>query len=433
MIVSTDHGPAQGFYIARRKWSRVMTDFEIILTAHTYGGDVMGRLPDGKAIFIPYGLPGERVLVRVLEEKRGHAKGELVEIIEPSAERITPRCPHFTTCGGCHYQHFSYAKQLEVKTAIVRDLLERIGGVKSPPVKSIIPSPQEWNYRNHAQFHLTSEGKLGYQAANTHHVIPIQECHILEPLLDEIWRLLDVDAIPGLKRVSLRVGAGEEVLLLLESDDPLPPEFNVDIPLSAVHVGTDGPSVLAGNDYLTMEVLGRAFTVSAESFFQVNILQAANMAQHLLEILPLKANTCVMDLYCGVGLFSAFMAERVEQVIGVEVAPTACTDFAVNLDEFDNVELYEGAVEKVLPGLKVRPDIILIDPPRTGIDRSALDTILSLKPGTIAYVSCDPATLSRDVQRFITGGYHLEQITPFDLFPQTYHIETVCLMSKVKK
>lgn len=410
-----------------------MTDFEITLTAHTYGGDVMGRLPDGKAVFIPHGLPGERVRVRILEEKRGHAKGELVEIIEPSPERIIPLCPHFTTCGGCHYQHFSCARQLEAKTAIVGELLERIGGGKSPPVKSIIPSPQEWNYRNHAQFHLTPEGKLGFQSANTHHVIAIRECHLLEPLLAETWRLLDVEAIPGLKRVSLRAGTGEEVLLLLEGDDPMPPEFNVDIPLSAVHVGPDGPSVLAGNDYIKMSVLGRAFTVSAESFFQVNTSQAANMVQHLLDVLPLRANTCVMDLYCGVGLFSAFIAERVGQVIGVEVAPTACTDFAINLDEFDNVALYEGAVEKVLPGLKTKPDIILIDPPRAGIDRAALDAILSLKPGTIAYVSCDPATLSRDVKRLTAGGYHLEQVTPFDLFPQTYHVETVCLMSKVKR
>jgi len=407
-----------------------MTDYEFPLNTPSYGGDVMGRLPDGKAVFVPYGLPGERVRVRIIEEKRGHAKGELVEIIEPSPERITPRCQHFTTCGGCHYQHFSCVRQLEAKAAIVGELLERIGGIKSPPVKSIVPSPQEWNYRNHTQFHLTPEGELGFQSANSHHVVAIQECHLLEPLLAETWRLLDVEAIPGLKRVSLRAGTGEEVLLLLEGDDPMPPEFNVDIPLSAVHIGPDGPSVLAGNDYIMMSVMGRTFTVSAESFFQVNTSQAANMVQHLLDVLPLKPTSCVMDLYCGVGLFSAFIAERVGQVIGVEIAPTACTDFAVNLDEFDNVELYEGAVEKVLPGLKVKSDIVVVDPPRAGIDRAALDAILSLKPGTIAYVSCDLATLSRDVQRFISGGYHLEQVTPFDLFPQTYHIETICLLEK---
>ena len=400
------------------------------VTAPVYGGECIGHLPDGRAVFVPYALPGEQVRVELVEEKRGFARARLLEVVRPAAERITPRCAHYGVCGGCHYQHTDYATQLKIKGRVVRDQLERIGGVTNPPVAEVVASPAAWNYRNTVQFHITPNGKIGYQGWGTHRVVPINECHLPEDMLNQIWPQLDLEPLPGIERIDLRLGAEDEALLALESSDLAAPEFSVDFPLSAVHLGPAGKLILAGDDYLLMKINERVFKVSAESFFQVNTAQAEAMVNHVLNVLELDKNNTVLDVYCGVGLFSAFLASRVKRCIGVELSESACDDYAVNLDEFDNVELYVGAAEEILPGLNIRPDIVVADPPRAGMERAALDALIHLQPQTIAYVSCDPATLARDVKRLVAGGYNLKQVTPFDLFPQTYHVECIALMNK---
>ena len=256
---------------------------------------------------------------------------------------------HFGVCGGCHYQHLSYPAQLQVKTDILRDQLMRIGKIPDPPVQPIIASPHEWNYRNHVQFHLTREGKLGYIGANGRGVIPISECHLPETSLNELWPSLEFDPGLGLERISLRVGVDDESMLVLESEDPEPPELELETDLSVVHLTGDDMVVMAGDEALNISVKDRMFRVSAASFFQVNTAMAGKMVEHLLEHLPVSSRTTLLDVYCGVGLFSAFFAGRVGRLIGVEASPSACEDFAVNLDEFDNVELYEAPAEAVLP------------------------------------------------------------------------------------
>lgn len=401
---------------------------EIMLTTHAYGGEAMGRLPDGRAIFVPFALPGERVRVKLVEEKRSFARGELLEVIQPAPERIAPRCPHFGECGGCHYQHLSYEDQLQVKTQILKDQLARIGNLAQAPVEPPIPAPQPFYYRNHIQFHLTPEGTLGFEASRTNQVVPIRECHLPDPRLEEIWRSLQIEPLPGLERVGLRVGAEDEIQLILESSAPEPLEFSVEeLPVSAVHLGPGGCLVLAGSEAIRFEILGRNFQVSAGSFFQVNTRQAEAMVQHLLEILPLEGHPTILDAYCGVGLFSAFLAEKAGRLVGIESSPYACQDFAVNLDEFDNVTLYEASAEVVLSSMDFHPNIIVVDPPRAGLGKAALDGLLAQQAPWLAYVSCDPATLSRDARRLVASGYQLLRITPFDLFPQTYHIESISL------
>jgi len=258
--------------------------------------------------------------------------------------------------------------------------------------------------------------------------VPISECHLPEGALNQIWPQIDLEPLPGVERLELRLGAQDEVLLALESRDTVAPEFTVDIPLSAVHLSPAGKLILAGEDYLLMEIRKRVFKVSAESFFQVNTAQADAMVGHILELLPWDENMTVLDVYCGVGLFSAFIAPRVKKCIGVELSESACEDYAVNLDEFDNVELYVGAAEQILPSLNLKPDVAIVDPPRAGVERQALDALMNLKPQSIVYISCDPATLARDIKRLTAAGYRLERVTPFDLFPQTYHIECVALL-----
>ncbi len=405
-------------------------EHEVTLTTLTYGGEAMGRLPDGRAVFVPFGLPGERVRVRLTEEKKGFARGEIVEILETSLQRIQPRCIHFTACGGCHYQNLSYEDQLKAKTEILRDQLKRIGKIENPPVESMVASAAEWNYRNHIQFHLTEDGKLGYINARGRAVLPIVECHLPESGINTFWPELQFESRADVDRVAIRSGQDEELLVVLESEAPEMPELEIEADVSIVHLYEDHTAVVAGQDHLTMNVLGKDFHVSAASFFQVNTLMAAKMVEHVKALLPVSSSTILLDLYCGVGLFSKFLAPHCKQVVGIEYSESACEDFTVNLDEFENVDLYEGTAEEILPGLVGKfegPLCMIVDPPRAGIEKHALDAIISLKPQAIAYVSCDPSTLARDAARLIHAGYHLTEVTPFDLFPQTYHIESISL------
>ena len=241
-----------------------------------------------------------------------------------------------------------------------------------------------------------------------------------------------MDFIPGLDRVSIRSGEnGEDALITFASSDPQPFEFTVDLPLSAVHQGPGGEIILAGDDFTVVEVKEFPFVVSAGSFFQVNTQVAELIIDYLLEVLSLDEDSLVLDVYCGVGLFSVFIAPLVKKVIGIESSPSAGEDFLYNLAGYDNVELFDIPAEDVLPHLKLTPDVILLDPPRTGISKKVLDSVVSLAPDTIAYVSCDPATLARDANRFEKQGYTLQESTPFDMFPQTYHIESVNILQRM--
>ena len=273
-----------------------------------YGGDALGRISEGRAVFVPFGLPGELVKVRIVDEKRGHVRAELVEVLEASPERIPPKCKHFGLCGGCAYQQLSYPAQLRYKTDILHDQLVRIGKIPNPPVEPMVASPYEWNYRNHVQFHLTHDGKLGYFRANGRGVFPITECHLPEAALNELWPSLEFDPDLGLERIALRLGLNAEAMLVLESDNPEVPELELETDLSVVHQTGDDMVVMAGEASMTLSVKDRPFRVSAASFFQVNTPMAGKMVEHLLEHLPVSSRTTLLDVYCGVGLFSAFFA-----------------------------------------------------------------------------------------------------------------------------
>ncbi|MEN4010713.1 MAG: class I SAM-dependent RNA methyltransferase [Bellilinea sp.] len=412
---------------------------QVELTRYAYGGSGMGRLPDGRVVFVPFGLAGEVVRAELVEEKKGYARARLVEVLQPAAERIPPRCSHFGECGGCHYQNLNYPHQLRIKTGILREQIERIAGIANPAVEMMRPSPKVWNYRNTVQFHLDGQGKPGYERSGGRGVLAIEECHLPEPALDDFWRRLDFypDRVgveyPGsaVKRVGLRVGAQEEILLTLESQSDQPPEFEVDLPISAVHLSPAGAIVLAGENWLAMEAGGRLFRVSAGSFFQVNTFQAEALARHVSELLRLDDETTLLDVYCGVGFFSAFLAQQCARCIGIEASSAACEDYIFNLGDSENVELYIGAAEDVLPGLRLSGRVAaVVDPPRAGLEQRAMDALVEIMPQPLVYVSCDPATLARDLKKLCAAGYRLERVTPFDMFPHTYHIECVAVLTR---
>ena len=312
-----------------------MDQFTITPTTMTYGGDALGRLPDGRALFVPFVLPGETVRVRIVEEKQRYARGELIEVLEPSSERVAPRCVHFTTCGGCHYQHLPYELQLSTKTDILRDQLERIGKFDAVPVLQAVASPQHFNYRNHVQFHLAEGGQPGYYQADKQRVFPIQECHLPEEGINQLWPQMDFEFIPDLERIALRAGADGDIQLILESNQVQVPSLLVEeLPVSVAHVSPAGTLVLAGSEYLMIEVKGQPLRVSAGSFFQVNTAAASLLVDKMLEELgnlgALDGSKTICDAYCGVGLFSLFVAPMTKKLLAIETSASACEDFVHN-------------------------------------------------------------------------------------------------------
>ena len=400
----------------------------VTFSAMAFGGEAIAR-HEGKAIFVPLAMPGDEAEIEIVEDRGRFARGRLVQLIRPAPERVLPRCKHFGVCGGCHWQHVDYAQQLAYKTRIVREQLQRIGGLRDPLVHPTIGPDEPWHYRNHTQFHLTRNGRLGYMALRSHDVIPIEECHILEPPVEQLWRELDVE-LPDLDEVALRAGVhtGEQMVVFqLKSDEA--PQAEIDIAANVVAELADGSEhVLAGEPYFHERLNGHVYQVSATSFFQVNTRMAERLVALVVERLQCNVSTRILDAYCGVGTFALALAPHVARVVGVEYAPDAAQDARVNAQAFANVEMLEGTVEAVLPGLREYFDAVVLDPPREGCAPAVSDAIIARHIPRIVYVSCDPSTLARDVKRLSAAGYQFVDAQPLDMFPQTFHIETVATL-----
>lgn len=403
------------------------------LTAMAHGGAALGRDGGGRVIFVPGGIPGELVRVRQVQIKERHAYAQLLEVIEPSPHRVEPRCPHYGVCGGCQYQHIAYPAQVQFKTEVVRDQLGRVGHFQNPPVADTLPSPRLWEYRNSVQFSPAPEGKLGFWSPTEEQVVPIDECHIIESGLLTLYKEMDLE-LPGLMRVTLRIGADGDLLVVFETEDVEPPMLETDLTVSAAILLPTGEAAnLIGDNVLLERCAGREWRVSAGSFFQVNRSSAEHLVRLVNEMAELSGRESVLELYNGVGLFTASLSAGSAHVVGIEENPDAVADAAINLDDTDNVTLYEGAVESVLPELESRRfDVVVLDPPRGGVEPAVVDALLDIRAPRLVYVSCDPATFARDAGRLARGGYRLRRVQPVDMFPQTYHVETVSLLSMEK-
>ncbi len=399
------------------------------LTSIAHGGAALGR-HEGKVIFVPYALPGEVVRVEVTDDRGRYAHARLLEVLEPSPDRVPPSCPYFGPqgCGGCQWQHIAYEAQLRYKATVVADQLARIGRLADPPVRPTLPDPAGWAYRNQARFHPAPKGGLGFRTAASHRVVAVEQCLILHPLLVELYVSLDLN-LPGLCALTLRAGiATSERMVIFEMEGDEPPSLTTDLPVSCVLLLSDGPHVnLIGRNHLTETVAGRSYRISAPSFFQANTAQAEQLVRLVLEYLDLQGGETVLDGYCGVGLFTLPLAERAGLVMAVERDPPAVEDLLENTAGVENVEIVEGPVGAVLADLDGPLDAVVVDPPRTGLEREALEGLVAARPARIVYVSCDPATLARDGRQLAQAGYRLVEVQPVDMFPQTYHVETVSL------
>jgi 23S rRNA (uracil1939-C5)-methyltransferase len=415
-------------------------ELDLTLDAIAHHGMGIAR-DEGRPIFIdiarpPFAAVGERVRVRITRDKGGFAFAEIVAVLETSAHRVTPRCQHYGVCGGCHFQHVDYATQLVYKRAVVSEQLARIGGVRDANVAPTIASPHEWGYRAHITLREADGGRLGYMGREDRGVIAIEECPIAAPELVH-------SALPAAHTVGNRVrrqigmddaGVTQGDPLSLSIAPPAPPAKKGkgaarpktdDAPADP---DDDTPIPTAGAPTLTYQVRGKTFRVTAGGFFQVNVAQAGTLVDLVLARVPVGARA--LDLYAGVGLFTAFLAAHAGGVTAVEQYAPAVADMRHNLADAQNVAVLGMSVEDALRDLLSLYDIVIIDPPRIGLSPTALERLIRLSPPQIVYVSCDPSTLARDTKTLIRAGYRLIEAQPVDMFPQTYHIETVATFAR---
>jgi len=438
-----------------------------------YGGDGLARTPglDGRsmAVFVPFVIPGEQVEAEIRQEKPGFARGSVTQLIEASADRVEARCPYFHQCGGCHYQHISYERQLEFKAEILRETLRRIAKIELKSAIRLHASPP-WNYRNRTRLQVRTapEFSLGYFRFGSHEFLPVRECPISSPLINRMMaRLLELRGLnspAAVEEIEMFADAADEHLLawafcergadqreLLRWAEAIRRElpemcgvtffssrrrasegrasegrFEDDAPMDAKALAQSGAKAI---HYRTKN---REYQVSAGAFFQVN----RYLVEELISVVTGNARGDVaLDLYAGVGLFSAILADFFHHIFSVEASQTSHDDLMQNVPA--NVKAVGARTEDFLksdylrsrPGRR-RPDLIVLDPPRTGAGPAVIRSLVELGAPAVRYVSCDPATLARDLALLLAAGYHIEEAHLFDLFPETYHIESVMLLAR---
>jgi 23S rRNA (uracil1939-C5)-methyltransferase len=394
---------------------------EIEIEKLVYGGDGLGRL-DGQVVLMPYVLPGEKISFRPQRMKAGLLKGTQVEILHASAERIKPRCEYFMACGGCHLQHTGYAFQLTQKLSILRETLRRIAGLEySEDIAAISGEP--WAYRNRVQLHFKA-GTCGFYKAESHAIQGVSHCEISAPLLNEAIGKIN----PAVKKqewpdflrsLELFTNGTEIQVNVLESNRPVAARFFTWLKELV-------PAIAAGA--IEYEAAGERFRISGGSFFQTNRFLINALVN---EVLGDESGEDAIDLYAGVGLFTLPVAKRFQRVQAVERGATAFRDLEFNAAtaKLINVSAQRAPAEEFLRELRTAPAWMVADPPRAGLGKEAAAELLRLKPKLLTLVSCDPATLARDLKTLLAGGYKISRLSLVDLFPQTYHFETVVRLS----
>jgi len=430
-------------------------------------GEGVGRIKHF-TVFVEGALAGETVEIRIIKVTKNYAIGKLVRIIQPSTTRIQPFCPTYNWCGGCQLQHLDYSAQLDYKTQLVKDSLERIGKLDSVSVLPTIGMEHPMNYRNKAQFPIglvQGEVTVGFYAQRSHEIIAIHQCGIQQEsnaaVLEAVKTYIALHSIPvyqeehhtGLLRhvvIRTSMASGEMMVILVTNGRKLKDskEFieilttlvpkvisvfqNINMNKTNVILGEENIH-LWGKTYIT-DIIGElCFKISPLSFFQVNLIQTKKLYDKVLEYANLSGDEIVFDAYCGIGTISLFLARKAKKVYGIEIVEQAVLDARENakFNDIQNVEFITGESEIVIPQLihkGIIPDVIVVDPPRKGCDERLLKAIVDVAPNRIIYVSCNPSTLARDLAILTASDYNVHEVQPVDMFPQTTHVETVTLL-----
>jgi 23S rRNA (uracil1939-C5)-methyltransferase len=414
-----------------------------------YGGDGLARLEGGKAVFLPFVLPGEEVSATILKEKSSFARATVDQVLHASEKRVKAQCPYFGECGGCHYQHTGYQSQLELKGSILRETLLRNAKLEWKG-DIIAHSAEPWNYRNRTRLKVRggTDFAVGYHRFASHDLLPIIECPISSPtvnrVIQQLWEIGATGAVPpGLTEIEMFVDNADSRLLLELIHKPgakgireFAGELQTRVPnvqgvglFEETHGSASGPPELkdtVGNPTLLYQIGEKSFRVSAGSFFQTNRFLINDLVKTVVGDF---FGNIALDLYSGVGLFANHLAKRFSQVFAVESGPASAADLQTNV--LKNVVPVKTEVEQFLPRcLNMHPDVVVVDPPRAGLGAKVAQLLAALRVKRISYVSCDPATLARDMRVLLETGYHVEEVHLVDLFPQTFHLETVIRLAR---
>lgn len=444
--------------------------YEIQVVDMGHKGEAIGKV-DGFTVFVDGAVKGDIVKGRITLSKKSYATAELVEIVTPSQDRVTPKCKLSGICGGCQIMHMDYNKQLEMKQDQIKQNLSRIGKIESPNLLPIIGMENPYNYRNKAQFPLEVDSKgnlqIGFYKKFSHDVIPFDTCHIQDPINDKILNIVkqyirknditiyDEKTNSGnIKRIVTKVGfkTGEVMVVvvtkskILPKNDQLVSMLKKEIPGLKTVVQNINPKqtnvilgeknfVLFGNGTITDKLHDLVFEISPNSFYQVNPVQTDVLYSKALEFADIDNTKTVVDVYCGIGTISLFLAQKAKKVIGVEVLEQSIEDAKRNakINKLNNAEFLCGKAEEVLPKLYedgVRADVVVVDPPRKGCEEIVLKTIAEMNVEKIIYVSCNPSTLARDIEILSHHGYKMEKGQGVDMFPHSMHVEAIILMTR---
>lgn len=446
------------------------TDYIMTIDNMGYEGEGVGKI-DNFTVFVAGAIVGEKVKIKIVKVSKNFAFGKLLEIIEASPSRIEPVCSIYKSCGGCNIQHIDYKAQLDFKTNRVIQVINRIGKLEDVIIHKSLGMENPYNYRNKVQLPVSNKNgivNIGFYAARSHDIINMETCHIQDKVADIVVKLTrqwmkefniesynEVKHQGILRHIMIRKGfkTGEVMVVLVTKGKELPhkEEFialitkkiqglvsiiqNINNEKTNSILGTQCVT-LWGKDTITDYIGEFKFEVSPLSFFQVNSIQTEVLYSKALEYANLSGGEVVLDAYCGTGTISLFLSQKAKKVYGVEIVPEAIENAKINATEnkVENTEFIVGEAEKVIPKLiseGVRADVVVVDPPRKGCDKTLLEAISSMKPRTIVYVSCDPGTLARDLGILDELGYKTLEIQPVDMFPQTAHVETVVRLCRV--
>ena len=374
-------------------------------------GDTISTLED-EEVNVFGGIVGEEVVARIVRyrrRKKHYVSGLVTQVLNPSPHRVTPPCSFFGACTGCQWQHISYDHQLELKWEAVTEAMGEHAELESVRVSNTIPAKDLFGYRNHARFAVRQHGKLVFTNRITRKFVPIDRCMIMADPVNETLATLQ-DRCQETSSISIRVGLNTGELLIqptLQLED-----------------------VASGQTYYHEKLQDRRFRVSSPSFFQTNTVQAEVLGDLVRDRLELSGDETVVDAYAGVGTFAVLLAPYASRVIAIEEADSAVKDAAINTIGIDNIEFRLGKTEEVLGGLELRPNAVVLDPPRVGCHPAALDAVSDVAPERVVYVSCDPASLARDLAHLSRAGFDVAELQPLDMFPQTHHVECVATLTR---
>lgn len=451
-------------------------EYILDIISQGYEGEGIAKVDGTYPVFIEGALIGEKVKVKIIKVKKSFAYGKLIEIVEESEHRCNPICKIYKRCGGCKLQHFSYKNQLNFKKNRVIDCIERIGKLDGSIVNDTIGMENPYRYRNKVQLPIgifNGELKIGFFAARSHNIIDVEECHIQDEVGDKVLQITrkwieryhiklyieDGEYNPSgiLRHIMIRKGftTNEVMVVIITNGEKLPhkeewiEELKASIEgLTSIiqNVNNKVTNVIMGQQCITLwgkdtisDYIGEfKFDISPLSFFQVNPVQTEVLYSKALEYADLSGNEVVFDAYCGAGTISLFLSKKAKKVYGVEIVPEAIENAKENArnNNVSNAEFFVGESETVIPQLinkGIKPDVVVVDPPRKGCEESLLHAIAEAAPRRIVYVSCDPSTLARDLNILDGLGYKAEKVQPVDMFPMTGHVECVVLMSRVEK